>query len=106
MEKAVQKAKADLAKFEADQGERLGRFGAEREAALAQLAQVEENLPEDILMVYNREVNSRGEDALAAVQNRTCSACYTEITSQMFNDLSRGSFVACKACGRILYLPE
>jgi predicted nucleic acid-binding Zn-ribbon protein len=51
-------------------------------------------------------VGSLGADALAAVQNRTCSSCYTEITAQQYNELLQQQVVLCKACGRILYLPE
>jgi predicted nucleic acid-binding Zn-ribbon protein len=43
---------------------------------------------------------------MAEVQNRTCMACYTEITAQALNNLSIGQFILCKNCGRALYLPE
>jgi predicted nucleic acid-binding Zn-ribbon protein len=55
---------------------------------------------------YQRLVRARGEDALAPVQGRTCAACYTEITSQQFQDLMPGQLALCKSCARILYLPE
>jgi predicted nucleic acid-binding Zn-ribbon protein len=51
-------------------------------------------------------VTAKGDDALAAVTGRSCSACYTEITAQNYNELVREQFVPCKSCGRILYLPE
>jgi predicted nucleic acid-binding Zn-ribbon protein len=49
---------------------------------------------------------ARGADAMAAVENRTCTACYTEITAQNYHELILGQLVVCKSCGRILYLPE
>ena len=105
LEKVLQQATADFAKFQNDHEARLVRFAAERDQAQQDLAKVEVGLPEDILVYYQREAKLRGEDALAAVENRTCAACYTEITAQMFNELARDMFVKCKSCGRILYLP-
>jgi predicted nucleic acid-binding Zn-ribbon protein len=63
-------------------------------------------VPSEVRVQYQRVVNVMGPDALAVVQDRSCSACCTEITAQMYNDLQQEHFVACKTCGRILYLPE
>lgn len=106
MEKAVQKTKTDAAQFAKDHEGKLARFAEERAAALTKLAEVENSLPEEILVSYQRLAAAKGEDALAPVEGRTCIACYTEITSQMQNDLLRGAFVHCKNCGRILYVAQ
>jgi uncharacterized protein len=106
LDKALQQGKLDFAKYQTDQEERLKRFAVDRETALASLAKVEADLPVEIAPFYELEVQRRGEDAMAGVENRTCVACYTEITAQMYNDLVRESYVKCKACGRILYLPD
>lgn len=105
-EKALQKAKADAAQFEKDYQEKLNRWAEEKQSAVKQLAEVEASLPEDIRPNYERLVRAKGDDALAAVQNKICVACYTEVTSQMSLDLNRGQFVLCKNCGRILYMGE
>ncbi len=105
LEKAVQQAKADLAAYERDSGARLAALAEEREKALRQLAEVEASLPADVREPFERITKARGEDALAAVTDRTCSACYTEITAQGYNELLAERFVLCKSCGRILYLP-
>ena len=44
------------------------------------------------------------DDALAGVEKRTCTACYTEMTAQNLHDLKQGGFVMCKSCGRALYM--
>ncbi|MBI3410464.1 MAG: hypothetical protein HY040_19165 [Planctomycetes bacterium] len=106
LDKTVQKVKNDAALFAKDHEGKLARFTAERAAALAQLAEVEHSLPEDILVSYQRLAAAKGEDALAQVEGRNCIACYTEITAQMQNDLLRGAFVHCKNCGRILYVVQ
>ena len=105
-EKALQKAKADAAQFEKDHNERLERWSSERQNALKELAEVEAQLPEDLRIIYDRMVGSKFADAISAVHGRICATCYTEVTPQMSNELQRGLFVICKACGRMLYLED
>jgi predicted nucleic acid-binding Zn-ribbon protein len=105
LEKAVQQAKEDLSRHEKDSTERVASLRAQLAEAQQQLAAVEAEVPADIRGGYNRVVNALGPDALAAVRDRTCSACHTEITAQNYNDVLQGRFVQCKSCGRILYLP-
>ncbi|MCI0459806.1 MAG: hypothetical protein L0Z62_22885 [Gemmataceae bacterium] len=109
-EKAVQQARADLKRYEQESAARLAALVEERQQALQQLAAAEAQLvgalPEEQREVYGRISKARGEDALSAVESRTCTACYTEVTAQQYNDLVQGAFMLCKSCGRILYLPE
>jgi predicted nucleic acid-binding Zn-ribbon protein len=105
-EKGVKQAKQEYADFEKSIAERRDNLSKQLEDILQQLAAVESTLPPDVRPPYDRQVAARGEDAMAAVQNRTCMACYTEITNQAYNDLMLSQFVLCKSCGRVLYLPE
>jgi predicted nucleic acid-binding Zn-ribbon protein len=106
-EQAVQRAKEEYAGFERATQERLAAQADELRRTEQQIKEVEANLPAEVRPVYDRQVAVRGEDALSALQGaRTCTACYTEITAQMYNDLLVGRLVLCKSCGRILYLPE
>jgi len=105
-EKAIQQAKQELSQWDKTVRERQGDLGAELQKAQAQIKEAEPALPEDIRQQYDRLVTYRGEDSLSALNGRTCTACYTEITAQMYNNLIQGLFVLCKNCGRILYLPE
>jgi predicted nucleic acid-binding Zn-ribbon protein len=106
VEKALKQAKTEYAEFEKSSQGRLGELATQLEQAQQQIKDVEASLPDDIRPQYNRQIAARGEDALAAVQNRTCMACYTEITAQNYNDLVMNQFLVCKSCGRALYLPE
>jgi predicted nucleic acid-binding Zn-ribbon protein len=106
LEGAVKQAKADLANYESESGARLAALAEERDKTLRQLAEVEATVPPDARETYERMTRGQGEDALAPVVNRTCAACYTEITAQGYNELLAEQFVQCKSCGRILYLPE
>ena len=106
LEQAVKRAKDEVARFDSANQARIADLTKELTQVRENLQAVETTLPEDILRDYQRLTAARGEDALAAVQNRTCTACYTEITAQNYNELVQVQFVLCKNCGRILYLPE
>jgi predicted nucleic acid-binding Zn-ribbon protein len=105
-EKSLAKVRAEVAQHEREQEARQASFAEQLEQTLKQVADVEATLPADVRQQYARLSAAKGEDALSAVNGRTCSACYTEITAQAYNDLSQGKIVLCKSCGRILYLPE
>jgi predicted nucleic acid-binding Zn-ribbon protein len=106
VENAIKQAKAEYADFEKTFASRIGDLTEQQKTVQSQLKEVEVTLPVDVRQTYDRVVGARGEDGLAAVQNRTCMACYTEITAQAYNDLMLSQFVLCKSCGRALYLPE
>ena len=106
LEKAVQQAKVEYGEFEKSSQGRSAGLTEQLNQALQGLKEVESTLPVDIRPQYDRLVGARGEDAMAAVEHRTCMACYTEITAQSYNDLMLSQFVFCKSCGRALYLPD
>jgi uncharacterized protein len=80
--------KADIAKFEAE------------------LRESEATLPKEIRDLYNRIVCKKGEDALAIIENQYCGGCNQQIPLNTCNMVMLGQPVACKTCGRLLYLPE
>jgi predicted nucleic acid-binding Zn-ribbon protein len=106
LEKAVRLAREEQTAFEKTAAERKAGFVAQREEALTKLKEVEATVPSQVKPLYDRVVHAMGADAFAVVNGKTCAACYTEITSQMYNDLAQEAFVLCKSCGRMLYLPE
>lgn len=106
LDKNVKEARAQAQQFESDYEARMADLGRQHQEAVQKLAEVETTLPEDVKPTYTRLTNSKGEDALAPLSDRTCSACYTEVTAQNYNDLMRGLLVVCKSCGRMLYIAE
>ncbi len=106
LEKAVQRARDEVTQFDTANQARVADLQKELSRVSQSLQEIEATLPADILPTYQRLITARGEDALSPVQNRTCTACYTEITAQNYNELIQAHFVICKNCGRILYLPE
>ncbi|HEY6563213.1 MAG TPA: C4-type zinc ribbon domain-containing protein [Pirellulaceae bacterium] len=72
----------------------------------ARLREAELILPADARPGYDRVVKAHGADALAVIEEGTCGGCSQTVTPQMINELRMSRLVACKNCGRLLYLPE
>jgi predicted nucleic acid-binding Zn-ribbon protein len=106
LEKNLAQLKTQAAQFERDQDTRIADLKRQRDEVMQKLAEAESTLHEDIRPQYDRLVNAQGENAMSAVENKVCVACYTEITAQSYNELLNGKYLLCKSCGRILYLPE
>src|SRR5262249_258673 len=87
LEKAVQRAKAECAEFERNTQARRANLTQQLEDVQRQLKEVEATLPSEVRPQYERLLSARGEDAMAGVQQRVCTACYTEITAQNYNEL-------------------
>jgi predicted nucleic acid-binding Zn-ribbon protein len=57
-----------------------------------------------ILNIYDRLKTRLGGQALASVENATCSACNMNIPPQMYNELQRmDSLKFCPNCDRLIY---
>jgi predicted nucleic acid-binding Zn-ribbon protein len=106
LEAALAKAKADFAGYEKEAAERLVRLKEEAASATKALAEEEAKLPAGVRTQYDRLVKAHGADALAPVENQTCTHCRMGITIQQYSDLQRGTEILfCRSCGRVLYLP-
>ena len=111
--KRIQSEEAELKRFQAELQqlarsveEQSGQLAEELALAQEKLKQHEPTLPGQVQDVYRRLVTLRGEEALANVENHTCTGCNTEITPQMVNELLMSLVILCKSCGRILYLEQ
>ncbi len=106
LEKAAKAAKEAFVQYEKESGARLASLKQQMEEAQAKAKEVEAQVPVNVRANFDRIVKGKGADAFAPVVERGCGACRTEIIAQQYNELLMGSFVVCKMCGRILYLPE
>jgi uncharacterized protein len=105
LEAGLAKAKAEFAVYEKDAAERIVRLKEAVADATKALAAEEAKIPQSIRSQYDRLVKAHGADALAAVENQSCSYCRVGITAQNFADLQTDIFLCCRNCGRALYLP-
>jgi len=106
LKEAVERAQEEAGQFERESQSRHAGLSDQLSQVHKELEVLEAKLPEEVRPLYDRLTAARGDDALSVVHGRTCEACYTEITHQNYNELLQERFVVCKACGRILYLPE
>lgn len=105
LEKALAAARAELEKFESEVAPRAAMLKSELEKATAQLKGLDAQVPPDLHSQYQRTITSLGADGMAEVRDRVCTSCHTEIIRGVEMALQADSFVVCKSCGRILYLP-
>ncbi len=105
-EKAIAEARAEQKLAEAELAQRQSAMGERLSGAQAELKAAEEALPADVRIQYQRLLQAHGHDALSPIEGHSCGGCYTELTPQNYNDLRAGRLVACKNCGRLLYLAE
>ncbi len=104
--KLVDAAKQDLAKVRQQVADESVRIETDIARLEGELKEAETKLPPDFRAEYERIVRAKGEDALAVVEGEHCGGCYQKITPNQLNDLYLSRAVFCRACGRLLYLPE
>ncbi|MBN1504476.1 MAG: hypothetical protein JW952_05385 [Candidatus Eisenbacteria bacterium] len=105
---------AKIAREEAGTAEDKRKREAELEDAKRDLA-VEESekaglvsrLSPPVRMRYERVSEGKGGMAVAAVINRACGACYTNLPPQTLNEIRKGlQVITCETCGRLLVWTE
>jgi len=99
-------SKSELAKAQGAVRQQNSQFAAEIARLETDVAKAENQLPDDFRTLYDRLVKSKGEDAMAEVQDKTCGGCCQQLTPNLLAVLSSGLGVICKTCGRIIYLAE
>jgi len=62
------------------------------------------DLKPEVLDLYERIRENRGEIAIVPVQDGSCSGCFMNLRAQVLNDLSMGKLLTCDTCSRILYV--
>jgi predicted nucleic acid-binding Zn-ribbon protein len=105
-QQALAKSKVDLEKSQQQVKEQHDALAGEVTRLEGQLKISEKELPVDFRDAYNRGVNSKGSDAMAAIEGDVCGGCFHTITPNIFNSVKMDRVVFCQTCGRLLYLPE
>jgi predicted nucleic acid-binding Zn-ribbon protein len=105
-QEAIAEAKKEQERLRGEVATEQQRLEGEVNRVMKELQEAEAALPTEFRIEYQRLSRSRGEDALAPVEDATCIGCFTTITTQMLNELLTNKPVFCKSCGRMLYLPE
>lgn len=104
-EQEVAAVETDMKKLAGQIEQKIPGLKERSERLRAQVAETEKFLPDDVADKYRRLVQVHGADALASVENKSCSNCFLSLTQQMIMELKSGKLLFCKSCGRLLYLP-
>lgn len=66
-----------------------------------------EQMPTELLELYNFLYEKMGGKALAKIQDETCSECFMDLPPQLINEVKRGDkIIRCPSCQRILYVRD
>ena len=71
-----------------------------------ELQEAEDALPPDFQELYQRLVRHKGEDAMAPLEGEFCGGCNQPVPINLCSQIMLSKPVFCKACGRLLFLPE
>jgi predicted nucleic acid-binding Zn-ribbon protein len=112
-EEMVKTAEAGLAAAQAEYGgfeDRARGELSEHQKELAALEerreQVRKSIDAEILKLYDRVYKAHGV-AIVPAEGNTCQGCFSTLTPNDRNRLLSGrQLVVCRACQRILYMPE
>jgi len=63
-----------------------------------------DQVPEEVMEVYDRASISRKGVAMAEAKNQMCMECHMRIRPQLFQEIKRNdSIISCESCSRILF---
>jgi Zn-ribbon protein, possibly nucleic acid-binding len=65
---------------------------------------VDAGIKPEVLALYERILENRGELAIVPVRDDACSGCYMSMRPQVVNELRLGKLLTCENCSRILYV--
>jgi predicted nucleic acid-binding Zn-ribbon protein len=106
VEKRWSQVQSDFVAFQREAEERYARLQQDLQWSQQELQRWEDQIPEDLRERYEKLVRAMGPDAFAAVKNRYCQGCHTQISEQCILDLRNGTFLRCFNCGRMLYVED
>ncbi len=106
LEAKLATAESDTAKAETRIRERLISLGGDLARAESELTVAEADIPGDFIDAYRRIVESRGPEAMAPLDDKSCGGCNTGLTMRAIDQLRLGNPITCSSCGRLIYRPE
>jgi predicted nucleic acid-binding Zn-ribbon protein len=108
VEAAVAKTQAEKDKVEKQFAEEEPSIRGDVARLEAELKRAEAVLPGDFKPIYHRAVNARNGDALAPVRGEYCDGCNQKVPLNDINKVlvAEPKPLVCRACGRVLYVPE
>ena len=113
VKKTLPAAESEVASIKKQLADTRSQIAGETATLEAEVARIsgdltcaEGELPADSLESYRRVAKSKGADSLASVEGESCGGCFQQITGNMVAELKMGKIIACRSCGRLLYLAK
>ncbi len=104
-EKSTADVKAHVARQAQNLDEKLGAIATQLSELENDRAKLAEHVDEDLLDTFNRLFNSKGDNAVVALEHDVCTGCHMKITAATAARVRAAREVThCEQCGRILYL--
>ncbi|MFH1062614.1 MAG: C4-type zinc ribbon domain-containing protein [Candidatus Omnitrophota bacterium] len=97
-EKKLKTAKAAVELEIRELQETINKLNLQRKIAITA------DLKPEVLDLYERIRENRGEIAIVPVRDGSCSGCFMNLRAQVLNELSLGKLLTCDTCSRILYV--
>lgn len=72
----------------------------------ASIAEAEKVIPGEHKAAYQRLRKAHGADALSPLEDDFCSSCDGRVINQDMVRIRMSEFLACRSCGRVLYIPQ
>ena len=105
-ERGLDEAKAEYGGFEERARGELADHQKELEALDERRGQVRAAIDAETLKLYDRVYKAHGV-AIVPAEGNTCQGCFSSLTPNDCNRLLSGrQLIVCRACQRILYMPE
>lgn len=96
--KEAEKEKNEISIVEKEVDNKLKEAGAKRQ-------ELAKDIDSEVLNLYQRILENRGEKALATVKDEFCGQCNMHLRPQVVNACKiKKKIVTCENCGRILYV--
>jgi hypothetical protein len=105
-EAEIEIAKKLLAEAQTKVQAETGRLEVEVARISGDLRTAEQELAHDVREKYDRVVKQKGADGMSAIEAESCGGCFQQLTGNMVSDLLLGRVIACRSCGRLLYMPD
>ena len=105
-EAEIEIAKKLLAEAQTKVQAETGRLEVEVARISGDLRTAEQELAHDVREKYDRVVKQKGADGMSAIVAESCGGCFQQLTGNMVSDLLLGRVIACRSCGRLLYMPD
>lgn len=106
-EKRAAEEDAALLAEQKEQEDALARAGEELKAAYQHRQEAAEKIQQQLLVLYQKLLDSKAGMAVAEARGEACSGCYMSIPPQVFVNVKKNeSVITCPNCGRILYYKE